>query len=79
MRRAMVGGDYLIVIEGDGSTNYSTYCPDVPGVVATGDTIEECVETMRVALALHIESLIEDGQAVPPAVSRPAVIHVDAA
>lgn len=34
--------DYLIVIEGDGSTNYSTYCPDLPGVVATGGTIEEC-------------------------------------
>jgi predicted RNase H-like HicB family nuclease len=31
---------YLIIIEGDGSTNYSAYCPDLPGVVATGDTID---------------------------------------
>ena len=28
---------YAIVIEGDGSTNYSAYAPDLPGVVATGD------------------------------------------
>ncbi|MGH3827038.1 MAG: type II toxin-antitoxin system HicB family antitoxin [Pseudonocardiaceae bacterium] len=33
---------YLIIIEGDGSTNYSAYCPDLPGAVATGDSIDEC-------------------------------------
>ncbi len=74
-----MGGDYLIVIEGDGSTNYSAYCPDVPGVVATGETVDECIETMRQALAFHIESLVEDGQPVPPGTSRPALVHVDAA
>jgi hypothetical protein len=25
-----------LIIEGDGSTNYSAYCPDLPGVVAPG-------------------------------------------
>jgi len=33
---------YLIIIEGDGSTNYSAYCPDLPGVAATGDSIGRC-------------------------------------
>jgi hypothetical protein len=33
---------YLIIIEGDGSTNYSAYCPDLPGVAATGESIDEC-------------------------------------
>jgi predicted RNase H-like HicB family nuclease len=33
---------YLIVIEGNGATNYSAYSPDVPGCAATGATREEC-------------------------------------
>jgi predicted RNase H-like HicB family nuclease len=34
------------VIEADGSTNYSAYAPDLPGVVATGDTLEEAEAAM---------------------------------
>ena len=45
---------YAIVIEGDGSSNYSAYAPDLPGVVATGDTLEECETEMREAIAFHI-------------------------
>jgi len=29
----------MTVIEGDGSTNYSAYAPDLPGVVVTGDSL----------------------------------------
>jgi predicted RNase H-like HicB family nuclease len=46
---------YAIVIEGDGSTTYSAYAPDVPGVVATGGTLEECEAAMREAIEFHIE------------------------
>lgn len=53
---------YLIIIEGDGSTNYSAYCPDLPGVVATGDSIDECSAEMRDAIAFHIEGLREAGE-----------------
>ncbi len=35
---------YPIVIEW-GPNNYSAYCPDVPGVIATGGTVEECIQT----------------------------------
>ena len=38
---------YLVVIEGDETTNFSAYCPDLPGVVATGATAEECVAEMQ--------------------------------
>ncbi len=37
---------YAIVIEW-AETNYSAYAPDVPGCVATGDTVEEVTELMR--------------------------------
>ena len=45
---------YAIVIEGDGSTNYSAYTPDLPGVVATGDTLEECEAEMREAIDIDL-------------------------
>lgn len=48
---------YAIVIEADGSTNYSAYAPDLPGVVATGDTLEEAEAAMREAIEFHIEGL----------------------
>ncbi len=48
---------YAIVIEADGSTNYSAYVPDLPGVVATGDTLEEAETAMREAIEFHIEGL----------------------
>jgi len=70
--------DYLIVIEGDGSTNYSAYCPDLPGVVATGNTIEECETEMRDAIAFHIEGLRLADEPVPPPISRGATVTVAA-
>jgi predicted RNase H-like HicB family nuclease len=56
---------YLILVEGDPSSNYSAYSPDVLGCVATGATIEECVREMRSALAFHLEGLREHGEAIP--------------
>ena len=49
---------YAIVIEGDGSTNYSAYAPDLPGVVASGDTLEEVEAAMREAIEFHIVGLL---------------------
>ncbi|WP_239377257.1 MULTISPECIES: type II toxin-antitoxin system HicB family antitoxin [unclassified Frankia] len=69
---------YLIVIEGDGSTNYSSYAPDLPGVAATGDTPEECEAEMRDAIAFHIEGLRLSGELVPPPTSRGVTVEVAA-
>ena len=55
---------YAVVIEkADG--NYSAYVPDLPGCVATGDTIAEVEEEIRAAIRFHIEGLEADGIAVP--------------
>jgi predicted RNase H-like HicB family nuclease len=67
---------YLIVIEGNGSGNYSAYSPDVPGCVATGDTREETEARMREALALHIEALREHDEPVPEASSSAAYVEL---
>jgi predicted RNase H-like HicB family nuclease len=68
---------YLIVVEGDESTNYSAYSPDLPGVAATGATVEECVREMEAAVAFHLEGLHEEGLPIPAPVSRAAYVEVE--
>ena len=55
---------YAIVIEkADG--NYSAYVPDLPGCVATGDTVKTVEAEIRDAIRFHIEGLKADGLPVP--------------
>jgi len=70
---------YLIVIEGDGETNYSAYSPDVPGVAATADTREACEREMREAIEFHLEGLAQDGDEIPEAHSTASYVVVDSA
>ena len=59
---------YAVVIEkADG--NYSAYVPDLPGCVATGDTVAEVENEIREAIRFHIDGLQADGIAVPPPTS----------
>jgi predicted RNase H-like HicB family nuclease len=55
---------YAIVIE-RANSNFSAYVPDLPGCVATGDTIEEVEAEIGEAIRFHIEGLVEDGLPVP--------------
>ena len=55
---------YAVVIEkADG--NYSAYVPDLPGCVATGDTIETVEREIRDAIRFHIQGLQQEGLPVP--------------
>ena len=49
---------YLVIIE-KGEKSYSAFSPDVDGCIATGDTLEETIVTMKEALEFHIETLEE--------------------
>jgi len=67
---------YLIVIE-RGEGNFGAWAPDLPGCVAVGDTIEECEQEMRSAIAFHIDGLRQEGEPVPePAAVAAAVVEV---
>lgn len=55
---------YLVVVE-KADANYSAYAPDVPGCVATGDTIEETIEHMQEALQMHMEAITRDHEPIP--------------
>jgi predicted RNase H-like HicB family nuclease len=60
------------------SANYSAYAPDLPGVAATGATLEECEAAMRDAIAFHIGGLRMAGEPVPPPTSHAATVTVAA-
>jgi predicted RNase H-like HicB family nuclease len=55
---------YAIVIE-KAENNYAAYVPDLPGCVATGQTIEETEQQIREALDLHLCGMREDGLPIP--------------
>jgi predicted RNase H-like HicB family nuclease len=55
---------YLIVIE-KGEDNYSAYCPDLPGCVATGSTVEETEKNIYEAIEFHLEGMKEDKLILP--------------
>ena len=50
---------FLIIIE-KANGNYSAYCPDLPGCVATGKTREEVLKRMEEGIKLHLEGMWED-------------------
>jgi len=55
---------YAVVIE-KAENNYAAYVPDLPGCVATAQTVEEVEREVRDAIRFHIDGLREDGLPVP--------------
>ncbi len=55
---------YLIVIEETGA-GYAAYSPDLPGCVSSGRTRADVERNLRAALAVHLNDLRAEGQAVP--------------
>jgi predicted RNase H-like HicB family nuclease len=68
---------YAVVIE-KAQGNYSAYVPDLPGCIATGETVAEVQELIREAVELHIAGMREDGLAIPPPSSQVDYIQVAA-
>ena len=55
---------YAIIIE-KAPVNFSAYVPDLPGCVATGESVAAAENNIREAIRFHIEGLKEDGLPVP--------------
>jgi predicted RNase H-like HicB family nuclease len=55
---------YAILIE-KAENNYAAYVPDLPGCVATGQTIEETEQQIREAIDLHLRGMREDRMPIP--------------
>ncbi|MBK1616929.1 hypothetical protein CKO42_00395 [Lamprobacter modestohalophilus] len=68
---------YAIVIE-KAKGNFSAYVPDLPGCIATGESVAEVESRIREAILLHIEGLREDGLTVPSPQSQVDYIDIAA-
>jgi len=55
---------YAVVIE-QAAGNLSAYVPDLPGCVATGQTVEEVTREIGEAIDFHLEGLKLSGSPIP--------------
>lgn len=69
---------YTVIYE-EGDSSWGAYVPDLPGVIAAGDSREEVESLIREAVEFHIETLKAEGLAVPPPVSRAGTLDIVAA
>jgi predicted RNase H-like HicB family nuclease len=56
---------YIGLIHKDDDSHFGVSFPDLPGVVTAGTTLDDARVMAEEALALHIEGLIEDDEAIP--------------
>lgn len=56
---------YIALIHKDEGSDYGVSFPDFPGCVSAGATLEEARAGAAEALTLHVEGMVEDGEAVP--------------
>jgi predicted RNase H-like HicB family nuclease len=68
---------YAVVIE-KGPNSFGAYVPDLPGCVAVGETRSEVVKLVQEAIELHLHSLQEQGEKIPPPTSSVEFVDVAA-
>ena len=66
---------YAVVIEKT-PRNYSAYVLDLPGCVATGETLEEVTLNIQGAIALHLEGIRQEGIPIPEPEASTVLVEV---
>ena len=56
---------YIGLIHKDAGSDYGVSFPDFPGVITAGLTLDDARAMAEEALTLHVEGLVEDGEAIP--------------
>jgi predicted RNase H-like HicB family nuclease len=57
--------DYIAYLHKDRKSDFGVSFPDFPGCVTAGKTLDEARRLAAEALSLHIEGMMEDGEAIP--------------
>ena len=65
---------YIALIHKDPDSAYGVSFPDLPGCISAGDTVDEARANAVEALALHLEGLAEDRDAIPEPSSLEAIM-----
>jgi antitoxin HicB len=71
---------YTIILEPDlEEGGYTVTVPALPGCITQGETIEQCIERAREAIADYIESLVADGEPIPEEIESPQMLTINVA
>jgi len=66
--------NYIGLIHKDAGSDYGVSFPDFPGLVTAGVDLDDARSMAEEALALHVEGLVGDGEAVPEPLSLEAIM-----
>jgi predicted RNase H-like HicB family nuclease len=64
---------FPVILHTDDGVRYGVTVPDLPGCFSAGDTLDLALESVREAIDLHLEGLVEDGVQLPE--TRPIASH----
>ncbi len=68
--------EYLVIYEQAEGGGWGAYLPDLPGVVALGDTREEAAAGIAEALSAYAEEMRTTGQSLPAALHAAGSVTV---
>jgi predicted RNase H-like HicB family nuclease len=68
---------YIALIRKDAKSCFGIEFPDFPGCISAADNLKQALEQAREALALHIEGMVEDGEAIPAASSLEEILETE--
>jgi predicted RNase H-like HicB family nuclease len=57
--------NYIALIHKDTHSDFGVSFPDLPGVITAGSNLDEARSMAQEALALHLNGMAEDGEAIP--------------
>jgi predicted RNase H-like HicB family nuclease len=66
--------NYIGLIHKDVDSDFGVSFPDFPGAVTAGTDLDDARRMAEEALALHVEGMIEDGEAIPEPSSLEAIM-----
>ena len=66
--------NYIGLIHKDADSDFGVSFPDFPGAVTAGTDLDDARRMAEEALALHVEGMIEDGEAIPEPSSLEAIM-----
>jgi predicted RNase H-like HicB family nuclease len=73
---------YAVVLNPDPDAEeggYTVTVPALPGVVTHGETVEQCLERVQEAIALHLAAMAQDGEPIPEEHEKPLLLTVTVA
>ncbi|ANV88894.1 type II toxin-antitoxin system HicB family antitoxin [Picosynechococcus sp. PCC 7117] len=56
---------WTVMVHKDEGSSFGVTVPDLPGCFSAGNSLEEALEQAKEAIELHLEAMLEDGEAIP--------------